>query len=482
MQQTEEKIKDVETDVSNAKLQDTQSNASNVESFFDNAEDLTEQKSSENVVPFEEGMSEFRELLNEKDSNKIDGNDTLNQGVETEHQFTDLIKNDGLVTNFGQNLDDDLKPFTEDFSVEDVVNVAKPASYIIEDIEKKQAEIDAINKVESYFISKKELEYLLQDNANIKFYTKDTTGQISELTKYDADVVNNLDGLHDDELIEIAVPIGKKKDEYKIEQEDYSDEYNDDYNNFSGETNEEHKTTGEYFAHQDYDDDYEDDAPNEQTEDEKHLKEEMRAKFSGLKKIVDDLIEEGEYKHPDDILANYLQENFQDYLLAKKITGASHVKFADKLIPEELLETSDKHIEIVNLEQNLRKDVQKTSILVNRDLDMEIESIEIFCKCGEKTIIKFDEDAIQHDESSAEEDQEVVVKDKMHTEIVIDTLDLEPLNIREAMAEMKERNSMLVPADDIILQDDDDEDDDEDKDDAEDENDKEESDDKDEEV
>ena len=450
MPQTEEKIKDTDTKSLDTKLNNIESDISDVKSFFENAEDL-KRTPDEEIQPFKEGLSEFAELLDtkaESQKSEIDNSFTVNENDETNQEiaanFTDLIEDDDIVTDFDEPIDDSkLDPFETIFDTEDIVNIAKSANYIIEDLEKKQAELDAINKIESYFVPKKQLEYLLQDT-NITFFTKDETGNISQIDKSDIDVVNNLDGLHEDELIEISVPVGKKKDEYKVEQDDY--EYSDDYNDYT--TQSENEKTDDIYHTQlhEFDDDYTEE-DYEKAEKERLFKEEMRAKLGGLKKIVESLIEKDDYQDPEEVFSNYLQENFKDYLLAKKITGSSQVRFSDKLIPEELISQSEKSIEIVELDQESRQQPKKTSILINRDVDAEIESIEILCKCGEKTIIKFEEDAVKYEEALDDDEQELVVSSKMGTEIIIDTLDLESLNLKEAMEASKEKNNMSVPED-----------------------------------
>ena len=60
----------------------------------------------------------------------------------------------------------------------------------------------------------------------------------------------------------------------------------------------------------------------------------------------------------------------------------------------------------------------KTSILINRDINGEIESIEVMCKCGERTLISFDYSDISDEEEELteiiDEPKDTIPFDNLH--------------------------------------------------------------------
>lgn len=83
-----------------------------------------------------------------------------------------------------------------------------------------------------------------------------------------------------------------------------------------------------------------------------------------------------------------IDEQFDDFLQLPKISGKNTSLIESNLIPETNISKSHKFVEIKDQEANA--DGHHTSIEINRDEDNEIESIVIYCQCGEKTLIRFD--------------------------------------------------------------------------------------------
>ncbi len=99
---------------------------------------------------------------------------------------------------------------------------------------------------------------------------------------------------------------------------------------------------------------------------------------------LNDNINEAEFKIYQ---SNNLSEEFQDFLEVPKISGVSTKMPAGSYFPKELLiERNQK----VTIQDNIIDKHQRTTILTNYDTDGNINSIEILCKCGEKTIINLE--------------------------------------------------------------------------------------------
>ena len=82
------------------------------------------------------------------------------------------------------------------------------------------------------------------------------------------------------------------------------------------------------------------------------------------------------------------EELFNDYLKYPKITGKRSVTDESTLIPLDKIDDTKKVIEIKD--EEVDNEGHHTSIEIVRDEFEEIETIIVHCKCGEKTVIKFD--------------------------------------------------------------------------------------------
>ncbi|NLO20359.1 MAG: hypothetical protein GX121_10895 [Ignavibacteria bacterium] len=91
--------------------------------------------------------------------------------------------------------------------------------------------------------------------------------------------------------------------------------------------------------------------------------------------------------------ANFLKQNFKDFLTLPRISGTHSVKADSNIISGDKIKADSGFIEIPDIVANeLDANGESSTILVNRNSKNEITSIEILCKCGERTVIDFDYD------------------------------------------------------------------------------------------
>lgn len=93
---------------------------------------------------------------------------------------------------------------------------------------------------------------------------------------------------------------------------------------------------------------------------------------------------------PEKEIADHLQRQFKDFIIAPKISGHQSTLKSKNLISAEDVGVINKKVEIADSMTNEDQEAHQTSIVINRDSEGEIESIEVFCKCGERTLVKFD--------------------------------------------------------------------------------------------
>lgn len=138
-------------------------------------------------------------------------------------------------------------------------------------------------------------------------------------------------------------------------------------------------------------------------------------------------------KRPEEVIEEYLQANFKDFISLPKISGSLVKSSENNLIPHSDVSKTGKTIEITDDIKKTNDPHQKTSVIINRDSGGEIESIEVVCKCGERTLITFDYT------TTKDLDDEL-------TEIVNDPA--EPIPFQEL--EIKSEDIMMVNPDLII--------------------------------
>jgi len=82
--------------------------------------------------------------------------------------------------------------------------------------------------------------------------------------------------------------------------------------------------------------------------------------------------------------------SFKDFIIAPKIAGNRHSISDKKRIPFDLVEETGTSIEIIDDHKPNKDEKHLTNILIHRDVEGDVEFIEINCKCGERTLLKFE--------------------------------------------------------------------------------------------
>ncbi len=140
--------------------------------------------------------------------------------------------------------------------------------------------------------------------------------------------------------------------------------------------------------------------------------------------------EPAEYKKEDFVITNeddgpgrteYINRNFRDFLQYPKISGEDKFGLERKFIPKEQIQGKDKKIEIAD-SVKFDEENHSTTIEIIRSAEGDIENIVVYCRCGEKTLIRFDYD----DKTDADETQ--IIKDPPGS---IAPLNVSNLNIRK---------------------------------------------------
>lgn len=83
-----------------------------------------------------------------------------------------------------------------------------------------------------------------------------------------------------------------------------------------------------------------------------------------------------------------LYKKFNDFLVFPKISGDKRFNHTSRL-PSEIVSTKGDTVEVSDAAFKTRKK-QHSSVIVNREPNGEVDSIEVICTCGERTLIKFD--------------------------------------------------------------------------------------------
>ncbi|MDR0927277.1 MAG: hypothetical protein LBO69_05870 [Ignavibacteria bacterium] len=397
--------------------------------FFDNLADFDKNEPIEPIeslvddIPIDSDyIRQYNEELEKEHTGVIKAGD--------KEQFVESVDFSTFLNN--ANYKDGNPLIFEQLDEHNIINRGIQADYLVDDqlkIKLAEEEEAKKNRIEPFYIAKYELETLIHDNPGIKIFRKDENGNPVEYKPTDTDspipLDKDLDGLSDDELIEIGIPIGHKK--IRTEKKPIAD---------TNITNADDYTEINYDVDYDEDEEYITDEESERRSKEANLLKTL----TGIQSIIDDINEQNEYKNPDELFKDFLQENFKDYLLAKKISGNNQVKFADKVVASENIKLDDEKVEITDLERNVDTTLHKTSVLINRNEDMEIDSIEVLCQCGERTVIKFDE---VEDINITDAENSFNV-DKTHTEVIVDTLNVSALNYA------KEVNKSLKKEEEIV--------------------------------
>lgn len=121
------------------------------------------------------------------------------------------------------------------------------------------------------------------------------------------------------------------------------------------------------------------------------------ADLSGLLDYDEDQRKQNNFRYeylPDELFeeeSTTLESNFHDFLVMSKISGKSSGFGSSALYPSERIVDNGKKIKIFDDKHSkAHKNSDSTKVIVNKNEDGVIESIEIQCKCGETTIIDLD--------------------------------------------------------------------------------------------
>ncbi len=89
-------------------------------------------------------------------------------------------------------------------------------------------------------------------------------------------------------------------------------------------------------------------------------------------------------------LSGELRSKFKDFIELPTISGNAGNSTHGNLIPSELVKKSGRKLQISDEPPFSDIEEKASSVVVNRNEYGEIESIEVYCKCGERTIIRLD--------------------------------------------------------------------------------------------
>jgi hypothetical protein len=92
-------------------------------------------------------------------------------------------------------------------------------------------------------------------------------------------------------------------------------------------------------------------------------------------------------KPQDDLKHN--KQHFEDFLVIPQIAGSNDRLPKSNLYPKETIKSENMKVEIAD-DPELDEENKRASVIVNRNPEGEVESIEVVCNCGEKTLIKLD--------------------------------------------------------------------------------------------
>lgn len=120
---------------------------------------------------------------------------------------------------------------------------------------------------------------------------------------------------------------------------------------------------------------------------------------------------------------DYPHKNFNDFLILPKISGTQRMPHSSRL-PSDFVKQKGEMVEIADAPIKARKK-HHSSVIVNREPNGEVDSIEVVCTCGERTLIKFD-----FAEGNKDFDLTEVFNEKIEDPVdIIEEVDLSGLDI-----------------------------------------------------
>jgi predicted CopG family antitoxin len=85
-----------------------------------------------------------------------------------------------------------------------------------------------------------------------------------------------------------------------------------------------------------------------------------------------------------------MKKSFSDFIKAPKLTGNANGNTHVNLYSDEYIKSDESTVEILDSPNYSEMNRENSMIEINRDTNGEIISIVVYCKCGEKTVIKLD--------------------------------------------------------------------------------------------
>lgn len=85
-----------------------------------------------------------------------------------------------------------------------------------------------------------------------------------------------------------------------------------------------------------------------------------------------------------------MKKDFSDYIISPRIAGDIKPKEYRNLFTSDYLKEENTTVELIDSPNYSEFHRENSMIEINRDADGEILSIVVYCKCGEKTVIKLD--------------------------------------------------------------------------------------------
>lgn len=98
-------------------------------------------------------------------------------------------------------------------------------------------------------------------------------------------------------------------------------------------------------------------------------------------------------KHPNaDIEDNLdrIRKSFKDFLNAPKISGKVPGFSSKKALPSNVIKNSGQKVTIIDKWQDKHNENDNSTVVMHKNPDGEILSIEIICSCGKKTLVEID--------------------------------------------------------------------------------------------
>lgn len=97
-----------------------------------------------------------------------------------------------------------------------------------------------------------------------------------------------------------------------------------------------------------------------------------------------------------------LMKEFKDFLTAPRITGKNRRVHGNR-IPQENIGDVGSRVELIDDTSDFEDDTHgTTTVEINRTNDGDLESVIVYCKCGERTVIQFDYEDDDDDEEFTE--------------------------------------------------------------------------------